>query len=127
MAPVARQRGARADEMVMRIERLFSQKGAAFGGVRFKRVNSEIRSVTGEVMFAMGEIEAPADWSQTAIDILAQKYLRKAGVPAATKKIAEKGVPEFLQRSMPDVAALAKLPAEKRFGAEQSVLSLIHI
>jgi ribonucleoside-diphosphate reductase alpha chain len=72
------------------------------------------------VLHAARDIEVPAQWSQTALDILAQKYLRKAGVPAATRKVAEDGVPAFLQRSIPDIAALAKLPAERRFGAETS-------
>ena len=34
--------------------------------------------------------------------MIAQKYFRKAGVPASLKKVKEKGVPEFLWRSVPD-------------------------
>ena len=105
----------------MRIERRYTRTpGAPFETVRFKWADSEIRSFSGEVLFEMQNLEAPRHWSQTAIDILAQKYLRKAGVPAAVKKVAEKGVPAFLQRSMPDVAALAKMPADKRYGPEKS-------
>ena len=40
--------------------------------------------------------------------MLAQKYFRKAGVPAALKRVKEKGVPEFLWRSVPDEDALAR-------------------
>ncbi len=105
----------------MRIDRRFSQRSdAPYGAITFRRADSEIRSFTGEAIFEMRDVEAPKDWSQTAIDILAQKYLRKAGVPAATRKVPEKGVPKFLQRSMPDVAALAKIPAEERYGPETS-------
>ncbi len=105
----------------MRIERRFSDgNGAPYGGAAFRRADSEIRSLTGDIIFEMRDLEVPKDWSQTAVDILAQKYLRKAGVPAATKKVKEKGVPDFLQRSMPDIAALAKLPAEDRYGPETS-------
>ncbi|MHA7872319.1 MAG: vitamin B12-dependent ribonucleotide reductase, partial [Hyphococcus sp.] len=105
----------------MRFERRFSQgPDTPYGAAGFRRADSEIRSITGEIIFEMRDIEAPKAWSQTAIDILAQKYLRKAGVPAATRKVREKGVPAFLQRSAPDVAALAKLPAEKRYGPETS-------
>jgi ribonucleoside-diphosphate reductase alpha chain len=105
----------------MRFERYFTTAGAGpYHGIRFRRVDSEIRSAAGELLHEARDIEAPADWSQTAIDILAQKYLRKAGVPAATKRVAEKGVPAFLQRSVPDVAALAKLPPEHRTGGETS-------
>jgi ribonucleoside-diphosphate reductase alpha chain len=105
----------------MRIDRRFSHNsGAPYGAVRFRRTDSEIRTLAGEIIFEMRDLEVPAEWSQTAVDILAQKYLRKAGVPAATKNVREKGVPEFLQRNMPDIAALAKLPAEDRYGAETS-------
>jgi len=105
----------------MRINRRFSKDWSApYGATAFRRADSEIRSFGGGIMFEMRDIEVPKGWSQTAVDILAQKYLRKAGVPAATKKIREKGVPGFLQRSMPDVAALAKLPADKRYGPETS-------
>ncbi|MEO1135544.1 MAG: vitamin B12-dependent ribonucleotide reductase, partial [Pseudomonadota bacterium] len=105
----------------MRIDRCFSsESGAPYGGVVFRRADSEIRSISGETIFEMRDVEVPKDWSQTAVDILAQKYLRKAGVPAALKKVREKGVPASLQRSMPDIAALAKLPAEERYGPETS-------
>ena len=105
----------------MRIERRFSKDaGAPYGASVFRRADSEIRSIAGDIIFEMRDVEVPKTWSQTAIDILAQKYLRKAGVPAAVKKVREKGVPAFLQRSMPDVAALAKLPADKRYGPETS-------
>lgn len=111
----------------MRIKRRFTKTpGSPFGGFRFKRTNSELRSISGEILFEMNDVEAPRAWSQTAIDILAQKYLRRAGVPAALKKVPEKGVPVFLQRSMPDVAALAKLPAEKRYGPETSAKQIFH-
>ncbi len=105
----------------MHVERRFSKDwDAPYGAIRFRRADSEIRTLSGDIIFEARDIEVPAHWSQTAVDILAQKYLRKAGVPAATRKAAEKGVPKFLQRSMPHVAALAKLPAEERYGAETS-------
>ena len=105
----------------MRIDRRFSDENAApYGGAVFRRADSEIRSISGEIIFEMRDLEVPKNWSQTAVDILAQKYLRKAGVPARTKKVREKGVPDFLQRSMPDIAALAKMPADERYGPETS-------
>ncbi|HXB08597.1 MAG TPA: vitamin B12-dependent ribonucleotide reductase, partial [Puia sp.] len=42
---------------------------------------SVIRNPSGEVVFEMTNVEVPAQWSQIATDILAQKYFRKAGVP----------------------------------------------
>jgi hypothetical protein len=52
----------------------------------------------------MTDIMVPEGWSQVAVDILAQKYFRKAGVPAATTHVAEPGVPAWLQRSVPAAA-----------------------
>ncbi|MFQ5562659.1 MAG: vitamin B12-dependent ribonucleotide reductase [Parvularculaceae bacterium] len=106
----------------MRFDRRYVKTpGAPYEALEFRRADSEIRAFSGETIFEMRDVEVPKAWSQTAVDILAQKYLRKAGVPAVTKKVAEKGVPKFLQRSMPNVAALAKLPKEKRYGSETSV------
>ena len=53
-------------------------------------------------------IEVPESWSQVASDVLAQKYFRKAGVPARLKKVKEKGVPGWLSRSVADEKALAE-------------------
>ena len=52
--------------------------------------------------------------------MLAQKYFRKAGVPAALKRVREKGVPAFLWRSVADEAKLAALPEAERFTGETS-------
>src|SRR4029077_17947357 len=73
---------------------------------------SIIRNPDGSVVFEMNNVRVPQGWSQVATDILAQKYFRKAGIPAATQKVAEPNVPDWLQRSVPDDAVLAELPAE---------------
>ncbi len=36
----------------------------------------------GTIVFSISDIEVPEQFSQVATDILAQKYFRKAGVPA---------------------------------------------
>ncbi|MEM8658366.1 MAG: adenosylcobalamin-dependent ribonucleoside-diphosphate reductase, partial [Pseudomonadota bacterium] len=92
----------------------------AYGAMDWRTASSEIRNPDGSVVFSLPEIEVPAGWSQVASDVLAQKYFRKAGVPAITKKVKEKGVPVFLQRSVADDAALAALPEEARTGGEVS-------
>ncbi|MGD9800083.1 MAG: vitamin B12-dependent ribonucleotide reductase [Parvularculaceae bacterium] len=105
----------------MRFQRHYStESGGGYAGIRFRTTDSEIRAADGRILHEARDIEAPAEWSQTAVDILAQKYLRRSGVPAATRRVAEKGVPAFLQRAIPDVAALAKLPADERYGPEKS-------
>ncbi|MGF1544848.1 MAG: vitamin B12-dependent ribonucleotide reductase [Parvularculaceae bacterium] len=111
----------------MDVQRHFTAGAAdALDGVAFSRRDSEIRTATGDVLFRAESVEAPSAWSQTAVDILAQKYFRKGGVPAAVRRVREKGVPSFLQRSAPDVAALAKMPAEQRFGPERSAKQVFH-
>ena len=60
----------------------------------------------------------PEAWSQVAADILAQKYFRKAGVPARLKKVEESTIPSWLWRSVPDEAALKELPEKDRWVGE---------
>ena len=52
--------------------------------------------------------------------MLAQKYFRKAGVPARLKRVEEMDVPSFLWRSVPDEEALEALPKPERTGSEIS-------
>ncbi len=103
----------------MKIERRFTtEETGAYGAIAFKRTSSEIRNPDGSIVFSLTDIEVPESWSQVAADVLAQKYFRKRGVPAALKRVREKGVPEFLWRSVPDEEALAKLPEAERYTGE---------
>ena len=105
----------------MKIDRRFTtEKTGAYGALKFRTTTSEIRNPDGSVVFSLENLEVPESWSQVASDVLAQKYFRKAGVPAALKPVKEKGVPEFLWRSVPDEAKLAKLPEGERFVGETS-------
>ena len=66
----------------MKIQRRFTKAGIdPLDEVQWERRESVIREPDGTVVFEMRDIEVPADWSQVATDILAQKYFRKAGVP----------------------------------------------
>ena len=95
----------------MKIERKFTKAGAgAYSDIAFTTTVSEIRNPDGKVVFRNDSVEIPEGWSQVASDVLAQKYFRKAGVAACLKTVKEKGVPEFLWRSVPDEAALERLP-----------------
>ncbi|MDO5647261.1 vitamin B12-dependent ribonucleotide reductase [Paracoccus sp. (in: a-proteobacteria)] len=105
----------------MKIERRFTtDKSGAYGDIAFTTTTSEIRNPDGSIVFHNDQVEVPQGWSQVASDVIAQKYFRKAGIPAALKRVKEKGVPEFLWRSVPDEAALAQLPENARFGGETS-------
>ena len=105
----------------MKIERKFTtDKTGAYGAIAFSTTVSEIRNPDGTVVFRNDAVEVPQGWSQVASDVLAQKYFRKAGVPARLKRVKEKGMPEFLWRSVPDEAALGELPAADRYVGETS-------
>lgn len=90
----------------MKIERKFTKPGQdAYADLAFVSATSEIRNPDGTIVFRLDNIEIPASWSQVASDVIAQKYFRKAGVPSRLKKVREKGVPDFLWRSVPDKGA----------------------
>ena len=66
----------------MKIERRFTQHEAGpWKNINFVSRNSEIRNPDGSLVFEMKNVKAPSSWSQMAVDILVQKYFRKAGVP----------------------------------------------
>src|SRR4051794_24315738 len=105
----------------MRIERRFTKDGQSpYAEIEFRLTTSEIRNPDGSVVFKADNVEVPASWSQVASDVLAQKYFRKAGVPAALRKVEEETVPSFLWRSVPDEDALAGLPEKQRVVGETS-------
>ena len=105
----------------MHFERRFTTSGKdAYDALEFRRATSEIRNPDGTIVFRAEDIEVPAQFSQVATDILAQKYFRKAGVPAALRRVEESAVPSWLWRSEADSKALAKLPEDARYSGEVS-------
>jgi ribonucleoside-diphosphate reductase alpha chain len=86
----------------MQITRVFTREGQdPFVGIRFAPRTSRIVNPNGSMVFEMKDILVPDGWSQVAVDILAQKYFRRAGVAARLEKVVEPGVPEWLRRSKP--------------------------
>src|SRR5580692_11227987 len=86
----------------MRIDRRFTAEGRdPFAAFNFVPRTSRISNPDGSVVFEMKDLMAPDSWSQVAVDILAQKYFRKAGLPRQSQRVPEAGVPEWLQRSVP--------------------------
>jgi ribonucleoside-diphosphate reductase alpha chain len=105
----------------MRIERRYTRQGQSpYSTIPFRLATSEIKNPDGSVVFRQTGIEVPDAWSQVAADVLAQKYFRKAGVPARLKKVEENSVPSWLWRSVADEAALKKLPEGERYVSENS-------
>ncbi len=86
----------------MRVTRLYTHEGSdPFASLPFAARTSRIVNPNGSVVFEMKDVKVPDGWSQVAVDILAQKYFRRAGVPTAQFKVYEDGVPEWLQRTVP--------------------------
>jgi ribonucleoside-diphosphate reductase alpha chain len=105
----------------MRIERRYTTDGQSpYANIAFRLTTSEIRNPDGSVVFRADDVEVPAAWSQVASDVLAQKYFRKAGVPARLKKVEEARVPSWLWRSVADEAAQKELPEKERLVGEHS-------
>ncbi|HRW30893.1 MAG TPA: hypothetical protein P5227_12910, partial [Emcibacteraceae bacterium] len=83
----------------MKIQRFYTKSSkSAYEDIDFRKADSEIRNPDGEVIFGLKGFEVPNGWSQVASDIIAQKYFRKAGVPARLKAVPEKDVPKWLWR-----------------------------
>ena len=105
----------------MKFTRQFTKNNDdAYSGLEFKTTTSEIKNPDGTIVFSAPNIEVPANYSQVAADIIAQKYFRKAGIPTYIKKIEENDVPSWLWRSEPDAIKLSNIPEDKRFKGEES-------
>ncbi len=86
----------------MRIERHFTTAGQdPLEGIAFAPRDSRIVNPDGSVVFEASGVRMPADWSQVAVDIMAQKYFRKTGIADELSAVEEDGVPEWLWRSVP--------------------------
>ena len=67
----------------MKFERMFTDPSSGpYGKIVFERRKSEIRNPDGKAIFSEESVIVPSFWSHIASDIIAQKYFRKAGVPA---------------------------------------------
>ncbi len=103
----------------LKIGRKFTDANSdPFNKLDWKRRDVEIRNFDGTVAFSMENVNLPNNYSQVAANVLAQKYLRKAGVPKKLRKVKESDVPSWLQKSVPDAKALESLPESERTGEE---------
>ena len=103
----------------MKFRRTYSTPADPYAGLTFEPRTSRIVNPDGSVIFEAKDVMVPTEWSQVAVDVLAQKYCRKAGVPRATKPVPEEGVPEWLWRSEADETALEAYARNDQFGAER--------
>src|ERR1700727_881484 len=78
--------------------RLFSKPGVSpYSEVTWERRTASITDATGGSIFEQKDVEVPVDWSMTATNIVASKYLhgqmntpeRESGVRALVARVAE--------------------------------------
>ena len=68
----------------MHIARRYTAQGQdPFASIKFVPRTSRIVNPDGSVVFELKDLLAPEGWTQVAVDILAQKYFRRAGVASA--------------------------------------------
>lgn len=63
------------------VRRFTKTKGQPFEGIRFVERTSELKNTDGSKASRSLKVHVPEGWSQVATDIIAQKYLRRAGIP----------------------------------------------
>ena len=103
----------------MKIKRLLTHtKSGPYDGIIFAERLCAARAKDAGIEHPALRVVVPDFWSQTAAEILASQYCRRTGIPAVRMRVDEPGVPAWLQRSVPDMARLAELPPQERFGAE---------
>jgi ribonucleoside-diphosphate reductase alpha chain len=85
----------------MKFKRLFTDPSTGpYKDIVFEKRKSEIRNSDGKAIFSEDCVVAPSSWSQIAVDIIAQKYFRKAGVPAEKIYEWKKWLPSVLRPSV---------------------------
>jgi len=103
----------------MVVERRFTTAGEdPFDLFSWISVDVEIRNPDGTMADSIEGVQFPSGFEGVPGKIAAQKYLRKAGVPAYLRKVAEDGIPVWLQRSEPDHEKLQTLDAGDRYTGE---------
>jgi ribonucleoside-diphosphate reductase alpha chain len=82
----------------LRFTRRFSQEGvSAYNDVQWERRTASISDTKGNTIFEQKDVEVPVDWSMTATNIVASKYLhgqlntpeRETGVRQLVGRVAE--------------------------------------
>ena len=73
----------------MHIDRVFTKfsedQSDPYSKIEFVERTSKITNADGSIVSQIEQVLVPTLWSQVAVDIMAQKYFRKAGVPARLK------------------------------------------
>ena len=90
----------------MHIARRFTREGVGpYEGIDFEQRIAKVVTREGATVGTEIPVTVPSSWSQTASEMLATKYLRRAGVPNLRLRQPEDGVPEWLHRHQPYMEA----------------------
>ena len=88
-------------------------------GIKFVSRTAHIENLAGEVIFHQDNIMVPDFWPQIAVNILAQKYFRKVGVPSDIEIVPDEQISgDFFCRSIPAPHAT--------FGGETDLREVAH-
>ncbi len=103
----------------MRIERYYTTEGQdVFSAIEYRSISVEICHESPAQRLCIPHFDIPASWSDKAASHLTHQYVRRTGVPSQTRRVAEEGVPEWLQRSVPE--------DDSDFGPETSIRQMVH-
>lgn len=89
-----------------------------FDTIKWENRTVEIREENGNLVFVQTDVEVPDFWDEVATSMLANKYFRRAKVPAETIKVPEQGVFDQFCRSIPKEGTT--------FGGEHSLRQVAH-
>ncbi len=75
----------------LKIERFFTKEGRhPYDEIKWEKRTAKITSAKGETIFEQKDVEAPEFWSQTATDIVAEKYFKgHIGKPGREESVKE--------------------------------------
>jgi ribonucleoside-diphosphate reductase alpha chain len=105
-------KGYKFQEKGLSFKRVFTREDKnVFEQFEYEQRRSVIKNSDGSIVYEINNVEVPNFWSQVATDILAQKYIRK------------KGVPQFDTLGMP---ILDKITGKQMLGTETSVKQVAH-
>ena len=97
-APAAQQTSQQKAAPGLKFSRYFTRAGVSpYNEVEWEKRTASITDAKGNSIFEQKDVESPKDWSMTAINIVASKYLhgtlgtaeRESGVRALVSRVAE--------------------------------------
>ena len=104
------------------VDRFFTRKGEdGFAGIDWEKRTASITGEGGRMVFEQKDVEVPSDWTQTATNVVAQKYFRgqpgTSGRESSVRKMVSRVVDTITQWGIKD-GYFINLDAAENFRAE---------